>query len=271
MVGVPLTIDDVRAAAIDFSTPVFMDRLVASYSRPTFESDLAAFVKPYTALMWLLLLLTMLVVFFWIFIVQRLRSLFLSRYGTGEEDLLTGEGNIYRSVDVRALEGGQCDHIMTTVWTSFLWTLTAPLAQSSSWWPKGGSLRVITGLWLLMSFIVGTVYRSNLKAMLIIPKLHLPFNSVQELLETDIPAYMPAGSLIHQLMREAPVGSSLHQLRQRSVLHFDLPRAIRDTLDGKHAGIASLISLTGVMNDIFSKCAASISKDMNTPLQKNFF
>ncbi|MPC94995.1 hypothetical protein E2C01_090187 [Portunus trituberculatus] len=51
-----------------------------------------------------------------------------------------------------------------------------------------------------MVLIITTVYRSNLKAMIIIPKMRLPFNSMAELLETDIPCYVPRGSIIHLLM-----------------------------------------------------------------------
>ena len=50
-----------------------------------------------------------------------------------------------------------------------------------------------------MTLIVGIVYRSNLKAMLIAPKLRLPFDSMDELLETDIPVMVPEGSMMHRL------------------------------------------------------------------------
>ena len=72
---------------------------------------------------------------------------------------------------------------------------------ASAWWPRGGALRVLSGTWLLMAFILATVYRSNLKAMIIIPKFRLPFNSLEEMLETDIPCFVPLGGLIHQLMQ----------------------------------------------------------------------
>lgn len=67
---------------------------------------------------------------------------------------------------------------------------------AASWWkPRGGRVRLVGGLWLLVSFVLGTVYRSNLKAMLILPKLHVPFNSFEQLVDTDIPVHVIKGSI----------------------------------------------------------------------------
>lgn len=66
--------------------------------------------------------------------------------------------------------------------------------------PRDTSLRVIMGLWLVGALIVGSVYRSNLKAMLTLPKLRLPFDSLDDLVETDIPTYITEGSMLHQAL-----------------------------------------------------------------------
>lgn len=47
-----------------------------------------------------------------------------------------------------------------------------------------------------MAFIVGTVYRSNLKAMLILPKLHLPFNNIDELSESGLTVFAGIANLV---------------------------------------------------------------------------
>ena len=48
--------------------------------------------------------------------------------------------------------------------------------------PKRFSLGgILVGVWLLASFIVATVYKGNLKAALIAPKINIPFRSFQEL------------------------------------------------------------------------------------------
>lgn len=51
-----------------------------------------------------------------------------------------------------------------------------------------------------MGLVISAVYSSNLKAMIIIPKLILPFNSMEEMLQTDIASFAFKGSLMHELM-----------------------------------------------------------------------
>lgn len=65
------------------------------------------------------------------------------------------------------------------------------------WVPWGGAERGVAALWLLSAFTLGAVYRSNLKAMLIIPKVDLPFDSLDELANSDISTGVFKGSAIH--------------------------------------------------------------------------
>ncbi|KAK8392693.1 hypothetical protein O3P69_014845 [Scylla paramamosain] len=55
--------------------------------------------------------------------------------------------------------------------------------------PTGGCARLAVGMWLLIALILGTVYRSNLKALLIIPKLELPFDSMEDLINAEAGGY----------------------------------------------------------------------------------
>ena len=54
------------------------------------------------------------------------------------------------------------------------------------WEPVTDLVRYTTGLWLLTVLILANVYRSNLKAMLTIPRIDIPFDSVEELADSDI-------------------------------------------------------------------------------------
>lgn len=63
--------------------------------------------------------------------------------------------------------------------------------------PRGDAARVLWGLWIFMSLIVSTIYRSNLKAMLIIPKLELPFDSMEELIESGLTTAVIKGTSMH--------------------------------------------------------------------------
>ncbi len=66
------------------------------------------------------------------------------------------------------------------------------------WQPVGGLVRCVAGMWLLAAFILGNVYRSNLKAMLTIPRINIPFDSVDGLADSDVPTAILRGSKMHQ-------------------------------------------------------------------------
>ncbi|XP_066980122.1 uncharacterized protein [Macrobrachium rosenbergii] len=66
------------------------------------------------------------------------------------------------------------------------------------WNPTSNGKRVISCIWFLATFIIGSVYRGNLKAMLILPKLELPFDNLQQLLASKIKTFVPPGSALRQ-------------------------------------------------------------------------
>ncbi|KAK8395453.1 hypothetical protein O3P69_006245 [Scylla paramamosain] len=66
-------------------------------------------------------------------------------------------------------------------------------ATASAWPPRGGE-RLAAGV----SFILAQMYRSNLKAMMILPWLSLPFDSLEELIESSIICYIVPDTLLHK-------------------------------------------------------------------------
>lgn len=64
----------------------------------------------------------------------------------------------------------------------------------------GASMKMVLGTWLFTSFIVDTVYRSNLKAMIIIPKETLPFDTLEELARFPLPLSIIKYTIIHEVM-----------------------------------------------------------------------
>ncbi|XP_050689688.1 glutamate receptor ionotropic, kainate 5-like [Eriocheir sinensis] len=58
-----ITLTSERVAALDPSTYIILDEMTAVYARPGVEPDVAGFIKPYTAGVWLLVLLAALFVF----------------------------------------------------------------------------------------------------------------------------------------------------------------------------------------------------------------
>ncbi|XP_066950626.1 uncharacterized protein [Macrobrachium rosenbergii] len=120
-----------------------------------------------------------------------------------------------------------------------------------SWNPTGNSVRVMTCLWLLMSLVINTVYRSNLMSMLILPKVQLPFDSLEELIQSGIKTFVPLQSIMYNAMMAAPVGAPLNRLRAQALFHYDTQKATRDILDGKCAGFVGQASFRYVMHKVF--------------------
>lgn len=62
----------------------------------------------------------------------------------------------------------------------------------------GGRVRTVAGVWLLLALVLSTVFRANLKAMLILPRLQLPFDSLEGLIQSRIPTYTPKATVFHK-------------------------------------------------------------------------
>ncbi|KAK8397156.1 hypothetical protein O3P69_004691 [Scylla paramamosain] len=167
---------------------------------------------------------------------------------------------VYRSQDVlQAMKSRKTRDSNSNAWsTSCLWSIYVSLSQSSPWWPEGGALRVVAGTWMLMMLILATVYRSNLKAMLIIPKIRLPFNNMEEMLQTNIPCFVPLGSILHLLMEKAPPKSQLDRLKKQAVIHLDPPQAVRDIITGKYAAITNNHNINYVLNTAFEQVYSTL-------------
>ncbi|XP_042205682.1 glutamate receptor ionotropic, kainate 4-like isoform X2 [Homarus americanus] len=232
--GSSFPMNHLRFHTVDFSIPIFMESSVIAYQSPVIGADLAGFVKPFTTFIWLLILASMVAVVVGIFFIE------------------WGESFLLRPQQSDGWESYGSVGPLTVAWTSCLWTLGAAVAQSSTWSPQRDSVRLLSGLWLLISVILSLVYRCNLKAMLIMPKVQVPFNSLEELMETDIHVVLPKGTLIHEFVTVAPPGSLLHQVNERIVLHTSPPRAMKEGSAGLYAVIATDYVLQSLFHDLFS-------------------
>ncbi|XP_068220066.1 glutamate receptor ionotropic, kainate glr-3-like [Palaemon carinicauda] len=215
-----------RKSVVDFSVPLYMDTQGMIYHRPGIQSDLTGFVKPYTGQVWLLLFISLIMAF--------LVTFFFHYYGN-EFRQSKGSYNREKSLSVSAS-----------------WTVGTLLAQSNSWLPRGYAMRMVAGTWLVAAFVIGSVYKGNLKAMLILPKLRLPFDNLQELVESKIPTYVPLGSALLQSIYEARNGSLLHQLRNQLVLEANIGKADKLIIDGKAVGFTSQYLLSYLIHREYS-------------------
>ncbi|XP_063845423.1 glutamate receptor ionotropic, kainate glr-3-like [Scylla paramamosain] len=227
-----------RSAVVDFTFPLYIDQTNVFYTLPKVTSDMLGFIKPYTLQSWVMLIMGCVIVFLTITFV------------------LQSAANMKRWSDPAALRESNSFQAgwQKTAEISWFWTWSTLLAQSMSWEPKKDSARMLAATWLLMSFILGAVYRSNLKAMLIIPKINLPFDNLDELYTSDITIAVVEGASMHLDVVNADKATGLGRLKENLLVYpaDQQGKAIFNTINGMHAGFALEIGLAAVMHHDFS-------------------
>ncbi|XP_069987004.1 glutamate receptor ionotropic, kainate 3-like [Penaeus vannamei] len=219
---VPMSINHIRNEAVDFSETLFVDEHRITFKRPFPEADIAGFVKPFTPTMWLLFLLSTLVVCAATFLVQ-----LSPRVGVREETYDDGTPE------------PSANRVSSKLRYAVLWTLSCLFSQSVPWEPRDVPVRVVAGMWLLATLIIGTVYRSNLKAMLILPKVVLPFDTFEEFAEVDVRGYIILGGILDVALRGMEANSTLGRIRDKSRIDANIGRGLSELIEGKTAPIAS--------------------------------
>ncbi|XP_037787616.1 glutamate receptor ionotropic, delta-1-like [Penaeus monodon] len=222
---VPMSINHIRNEAVDFSETLFVDEHRITFKRPVPEADITGFVKPFTPTMWVLLLLSTLLMCAVTFLIQLGPGV-----GVGEK---TGDEG---KTPTREPSGKS---VSSKLRYAVLWTLSCLFSQSVPWEPRNVPVRVVTGMWLLATLIVGTVYRSNLKAMLILPKVVLPFETFEEFAEVDIRGYIILGGILDVALRGMEANSTLGRIRDKSRIDANIGRGLSELIEGKTAPIAS--------------------------------
>ncbi|XP_066980555.1 glutamate receptor ionotropic, delta-1-like isoform X2 [Macrobrachium rosenbergii] len=215
-----------RMSVIDFSVPLYMDTQAMIYQRPVILSDLAGFAKPYTGQVWLLLFISLIMAFLLTFVFHR--------YTDGFQQ------------SKRSFSGAE------SVWVSAEWTIGTLLSQPCAWFPRSVAMKIVIGTWFVATFVIGSVYRGNLKAMLILPKLRLPFDNLHELIESKLPTYVPAGSALMQTIYEARADSQFYQLQQQIVHESDIAKAKKMIITGKTVAFTSQYLLAYMIHEVYA-------------------
>ncbi|XP_076029122.1 glutamate receptor ionotropic, delta-2-like [Oratosquilla oratoria] len=167
-----------RSKHVDFSIPLFIDEWRVVFKRPVLEPDIMGFIKPYTFWMWMYMLLTLVIVL----AVTATLQWGWTKYGASSRPKAYSIWFYYDKY--------------------FLWILGLLLTHSMGWYPRGESGRMIAAMWLLAGIVLSTVYKSNLKAMLIRPSVNIPFKDIREMLDQDVYSWkVPFENLPHQVMR----------------------------------------------------------------------
>ncbi|XP_063601670.1 glutamate receptor 4-like [Penaeus indicus] len=225
------------------------------YRRPALEADIGGLCYTYTAYVWWLILAALLGMLLCLWVTRLPHNAFFKKY-LGQAGRTDSDGSALTKTS-----GSTSDN--------FFSTLAVLLTQSIPNVPQGGPVRIAFALWLLVSFVLASVYRSNLKAMLILPKVNLPFDDTEELADSGLPLKVTFRSLLHRRLLNAPPGSTLSRLVPRNdSIYFDMnfSTAFKEMMKGAPVIAASRTVIRNVMDDSFSKTGKCLSYVMTDNL-----
>ncbi|KAK3887448.1 hypothetical protein Pcinc_008450 [Petrolisthes cinctipes] len=140
---------------------------------------------------------------------------------------------------------------------AFLLTWSILMNQSVSRLPsrERASMKLVFGTWLFTSLILTIVYRSNLKAMIIIPKETRPFDTLEELIHFPIPQAVIKYTTLHEIIDGAEANSTVGRLKEKLLLvsTAQQTRHVEDVFRGKFVGMGSMKSISGIIHGHYSK------------------
>ncbi|XP_076068506.1 glutamate receptor ionotropic, kainate glr-3-like [Oratosquilla oratoria] len=224
----PFAVSYPRTKVSDFAVPVFVTPHRLYLPRPKGTSDISDFVRLFSppvsiherAILekenvWWLTLASLVLMTLLVLVITRLEE----RTGASREEPLKSTSTI-----------------CATVLSIFL--------QESTWWVGSGWLgRSSLGMWLLLTLVLMNIYRGLLIAVLTVPRVTIPINSVQQLvLQDDLPWRLEQGGIILHTFKTANV-PIYDQLMDGSAGFFpDCYAARREIASGQYAALCDQLS-----------------------------
>ncbi|XP_063840049.1 glutamate receptor ionotropic, delta-1-like [Scylla paramamosain] len=214
----PFTITPQRETISDMSMPLSSENKAIMVERPRVRTDMAGFLKAFTIEVWLLTM--------------------LSIVGISCATMLVvwAQGRIFgRSV-------------RDTVSQTLMWVLKALTQEGSEWLPPHDAGRVLVTTWLLASLVFMSSYGGILTAMLTVPRVTIPIDSMYDLVaQNDMPWKVEGGSMLYQYFQEATGGARREVFLRSSGTFKDCWEARQDLADGKYAGFCDDVTMIKVM------------------------
>ncbi|XP_069995853.1 probable glutamate receptor [Penaeus vannamei] len=231
----PFTITPQRETVVDFTMAVHNDNKAILTVRPGLQSDVSGFLKPFTLEVWLLFSLSILAI------------------GTTMRILTATEDRIFGTFTKNLT-------VKTAAWV--IQTLTQ---ESSEWIPKydGGRLMVTT--WLLASLVFMTSYSGILTAMLTLPRVTIPIDSLEDLVaQDDLPWRLEAGSMATKFLEESEDPVRRKAAAMSSGYFKDCWSSRQAIANGEFAGICDETTMKKAMSWDFSssgRCHLYITRE----------
>ncbi|XP_064092022.1 glutamate receptor 4-like [Macrobrachium nipponense] len=202
-----------RTKAIDFGTPVYINDQTVAFKRPVLGHDVTGFIKPFHYNTWIGVLTMLLTACAVISVVQFIHN------------WIVMTSNLPPSKKKSQFDSVGFHH--------YQWSFGNLMGQAPEWEPKGDSVRVFGAMWLLMAFILSNYYCSNLRAILITPKVVLPFNDFWGLAKTNFLVWAPKGSRFNEALNNAEEGSKLAAVRKNIILTRNITEGPEGLYEGK--------------------------------------
>ncbi|XP_069172329.1 glutamate receptor ionotropic, kainate glr-3-like [Procambarus clarkii] len=232
----PFFATDERESVVDLTVPFYDAYYSIFMIRPKLSSDVSGFIKPFTPLVWLLILAS--VVCVW---------------------MVTGfMGFTEDKVFKLETENGYWSR-------ASVWVVQTLSQQGPRWLPRKDAGRLIATTWLLASFVFMSCYSGILTAMLTVPRVYIPIDTLADLLaQSALPWKIETGTLLQNYLKESEDEVKRKIFAGIAGTFLSCWRSRQDIADGKFAAVCDIASMTKIMSWDFSKsgqCHYYISRE----------
>ncbi|XP_068222938.1 probable glutamate receptor [Palaemon carinicauda] len=227
----PFSITRVRLPFVDYSVPLFMDGSGIFLPRPKLERDLAGFAKPFAWQVWMGIM---------IFLAASITLGLTINYLVQRWDLRPR---------LKPLQKHQGANQVTF---KAVWLIKLLLAEPVDVPPMILTGRVFLGTWMLVAVILSSAYQGILTSLLAVPKVEIPVDSLQDLVDYGkIPWANEYGTSLHQMFGDSKTGvhKKINDGAFLVVASWDVRERIKKE---KFAVLCDFYSMKKIMSDDFS-------------------
>ncbi|KAA0203293.1 Ionotropic receptor 165 [Hyalella azteca] len=256
----PVSVYLYRSEVLDYAPAFFKIDNYYLYRRITsIQPDVLIFTKPFMFEVWVCVLLSVLIVG----VVAGLLGLAVSRF-IARGGHTTGRPGSVSKIDIGS--------------RGFMWALQIFLSQDSKHSPGWKAGRTLGAFWLLVSFMIGAMYKCNLSAILINDKIKLPFSTDEEFVsQKDYKLTWIAGQIYGPYFEGIAKTEPKHVFGKLWALRDGNPPLTADVVDRvlneRVAAVVPSLWSKSFMADDFSKygnCRLASVKSNLVPLYMTF-
>ncbi|KAK3876210.1 hypothetical protein Pcinc_018979 [Petrolisthes cinctipes] len=233
----PFTVTERREAACDMSVPVAHDYKGLFMVRPGIQSDMGAFLNPFAPLVWLMILVSM------------------GAVSVAMMSLMWMEANVFTSTT-------RPQHIASH---SIMWAVQTLSQESSDWLPRRTEGRLLVTTWLLASLVFMSSYSGILTAMLTVPRVTIPIDSISDLVsQSRLPWRFEGGSSMYQYFQDATDELRQQVFKDQEGVFKDCWEDKQAIADGQYVAICDETTMRKAMSWDFSttgKCHMYIARE----------